>query len=288
MLQRQLRPIAQLLTASSSMFTMSTASTTNSTPPASFPATAYIPRHATWPYNPSDFLRSDPSPDTQFYAPARLVTHIDDNAISLLRRYYSEQLPKQGRILDLCSSWISHFPTELEDAARASAHSSVRASSINKGEVSGSSHPFEDISSSTTNLEVIGMGMNTAELDSNPILSQRIVQDLNADPALPAILAPLNAMTCVVSIDYLTQPLQVLQSAHSMLVPGSYVHLIISNRCFPTKVIRRWMRISEKERLDMVGDYLHFAGFEEIEVVTLSEGRRSDPLWVVRGKRGGE
>lgn len=44
--------------------------------------------------------------------------------------------------------------------------------------------------------------------------------------------------------------------------------------------------MSEKERLEMVGDYLHFAGFEGIEVVTLSEGRRSDPLWVVRGLRG--
>ena len=70
--------------------------------------------------------------------------------------------------------------------------------------------------------------------------------------------------------------------------------MIISNRCFPTKAVGRWLRVGEQEKLLMVGDYLHFSGWKESEVVTLCDGKgdgagwfglgRPDPLWVVRGK----
>lgn len=143
----------------------------------------------------------------------------------------------------------------------------------------------------------MGMGMNKAELDANPILTRRILKDLNEDPNLPSDLTDLNAATCVVSIDYLTRPVEVLKSIHQNMLPGSTVHLAISNRCFPTKAIRRWLEIDEDERLMMVGDYLSFAGYKEIEILTLSDGTvhgqtglsrmfgRRDPLWIVRGKR---
>jgi hypothetical protein len=213
------------------------------------------------------------------------VTHIDDTAIRLLREYYGAVLPREGRILDLCSSWISHFPPELEEIALASAKAKAKA----KAPGDSDSRQNQDVKAEgqlQLQLQVIGMGMNTTELNHNPILSQRIIQDLNDDPTLPAsVLSPLHALTCAVSIDYLTKPLQVLLSAHELLEPGSYVHLVISNRCFPTKVVKRWLEIGEEERLEMVGDYLHFAGFKDVEVVRLNEGRRSDPLWVVRGRK---
>ena len=101
----------------------------------------YKPRHDTWPYKPSDFTRSDPSSDDSFYDAPRFVTHIDDAAIASLRKYYDAVLPHQGRILDFCSSWISHYPPAVEQAAR-------------KGE-----------------LRVIGMGMNQKELAANEVLS---------------------------------------------------------------------------------------------------------------------
>ncbi|ORX35579.1 hypothetical protein BD324DRAFT_630731 [Kockovaella imperatae] len=215
----------------------------------------YIPRHENWPYTAADFQRMDEFPDGEFYSNPRLCTHIDDQAIHTLSQYYDAVLPRKGRILDFCSSWVSHFPPDLEVAAK-----------------SGSLH-------------VVGMGMSQVELDRNPVLSTRIVQDLNAEPAIP-MTDPLDAATCVVSIDYLTQPVKVLESIRDRLVPGGQVHLVISNRCFPTKVVGRWLRVSESERLEMVGDYLHFAGYERIEVVTLTDGSGwRDPLWVVRGKR---
>ena len=264
---------------------------------APYPTTPYTPRHTTWPYNPSDFTRQDSKPDTNFYSSPRFVTHIDDAAIASLQSYYATVLPTKGRILDFCSSWISHYPPSIERAA-----------------------------AQTNDLKITGMGMNKAELDANKILNNgRLLIDLNANPesivlALRSASAIgsseeelLDSSTCVVSIDYLTSPLPVLRSILSATKPGGTIRLTISNRCFPTKAMSRWLRVDEEERLQMVGDYLHFAGWKGIEIVELSDGKvdqqeqqdvegggarslqglfgmmgmmgRRDPLWVVRGRR---
>jgi len=179
--------------------------------------------------------------------------------------------------------------------------------------------------------------MNVAEMKANKLLQGRwVVKDLNADPKLPSLPALfagelaspqartaggeaeeiLDSSVCVVSIDYLTSPVQILRSVLSNTKPGGSIHLVISNRCFPTKAVSRWLRIDEDERLDMVGDYLHFARWRDIEIVTLSDGKleveegegqapttqqgglaalmkmmgmsggRCDPLWVVRARKG--
>lgn len=211
----------------------------------------------------------DAQPDTDFYSTPRFVAHIDENAISVLGQYYGHVLPRNGKILELCSSWISHFPPSLAAAAKAEGNSE------------------------NGRLLVTGYGMNSDELDRNPVLAKCVLRDLNVDPQVSAedCDGSFDAATCVVSIDYLTQPRQVLSSVLEALRPGAYVHLAISNRCFPTKVVSRWLDVSEDERLQMVGDYLWFAGFRNIELVTLEDGKGSswfrskDPLWVVRGQK---
>jgi SAM-dependent methyltransferase len=289
--------LAATLSASSRPVT--TMSSTNNQP---YKTTPYTPRHTSWPYTPSDFTRQDSSPDTSFYSSPRFVTHIDDAAISSLQSYYATVLPTKGRILDFCSSWISHYPPSIERAAV-----------------------------QTNDLKITGMGMNKAELDANKLLNNgRLLIDLNSNPEgiVPALRSAsaigsseeeddlLDASTCVVSIDYLTSPLPVLRSILSATKPGGTIHLTISNRCFPTKAMSRWLRVDEEERLLMVGDYLHFAGWKGIEIVELSDGkvdqpeqeaeggqtgggarslqglfgmmgmmRRRDPLWVVRARR---
>ncbi|KAI3317801.1 hypothetical protein HD806DRAFT_357003 [Xylariaceae sp. AK1471] len=224
-----------------------------------WPIRSYTPRHFSWPYIDSDFTRQDPTPDTSFYSSPRFVTHLDDAAITSLKQYYESALPRRGRILDVCSSWISHFPPAVEEV-------------VKKGD-----------------LQVSGIGMNRAELAANPVLSSgRVVADLNEDPDIAAILSKegivsesdtdkLDASTNVVSIDYLIRPVEVLRSLRRVTKQGGRVHLVISNRCFPTKVINRWMRISEEERLLMVSDYLHFAGWKQIEIVELSNGKIKEP-----------
>ncbi len=254
-----------------------------------WPVQQYTPRHNSWPYNPSDFTRQDSSSDASFYSSPRFVTHIDDAAIASLREYYDTALPRTGKILDFCSSWVSHYPKSIEAAA------------------------------ANGDLKIIGLGMNQAELKANPVLnSGRVLADLNKDPNLAGVLRrdsvlgqheadKLDASTNVVSTDYLTHPVEVLKSLREVTKQGGTVHLTISNRCFPTKAISRWLRIDEDERLLMVGDFLHFAGWSKIEILDLASepvdnaapqqglqglmswmGMRSrDPLWVVRAFNDG-
>ncbi|SMQ45778.1 unnamed protein product [Zymoseptoria tritici ST99CH_3D7] len=246
-----------------------------------WPVKQYTPRHTSWPYNPSDFTRRDSSSDDRFYSAPRFVTHIDDAAIATLREYYDTVLPRKGKILDFCSSWVSHYPKSVEEAV-----------------VNG-------------DLKVVGMGMNKAELDANKVLNGgRLLEDLNQDPDISSALreakaidaddfSMLDASTNVVSTDYLTKPVEVLKSLREATKIGGTVHLTISNRCFPTKAISRWLRVEEEERLEMVADFLHFAGWKKIEIVELSNGSADsgapqaglmkwmgmnarDPLWVVR------
>lgn len=230
--------------------------------PTTFIARPFSPSSKSWPYTADDFKRFDETPDDGFYSAPRFVTHIDNGAIVGLRAYYAQNLPSKGRILDLCSSWISHFPPELEEAAA-------------KGD-----------------LEVVGVGMNRAELDRNALLRKpesRILQDLNVDPKLGSKVhqgQEFDAVTCVVSIDYLTRPLEVLESAAEATREGGSCHLAVSNRCFPTKAVGRWLKVDEEERLRMVGHYLYFSGWRDVEIVdVVPRGGWGDPLWVVRGKK---
>src|SRR5580704_47227 len=125
---------------------------------------------------PWAFDKEDPGADTEFYADARLVTHIDDAAIAALTEFYRRALPPGGAILDLMSSWVSHLPAEVAYG------------------------------------EVIGHGMNVEELAANPRLTRWFLQDLNRDPVLPIESASLDAAVMCVAIQYLQRPVEVLQS----------------------------------------------------------------------------
>ena len=121
---------------------------------------------------PDDFLtRMDSSPDTDFYAMPRFVTHIDDAAIAAVGALYAE-LQVAGRVLDLMSSWVSHLPARPE--------------------------------------ALTVLGLNADELAANPMATTRVVHDLNADPTLPFTDAEFDAALCCVSIDYLIHPVEVL------------------------------------------------------------------------------
>ena len=119
------------------------------------------------------FDKEDVGDDLAFYAPARLVTHLDDAAISALTSYYKSLVPEGVRILDLMSSWVSHLP----DKCRYS--------------------------------EVVGHGMNAEELAANPRLDQWFVQDLNAEPTLTLDSQTFGGALCCVGVQYLQRPYQV-------------------------------------------------------------------------------
>ncbi len=194
------------------------------------------------------FAKADSSPDTRFYAQARLVTHIDDEAIAAVTGLYRQLLPAGGVVLDLMSSWVSHLPDDVAYA------------------------------------DVIGHGMNARELEANPRLDRWFTQDLNADPALPLAPASVDAACMCVSIQYVQRPAEVFASLGTVLRPGAPVVISFSNRCFPTKAVAIWQALDGRDQCRLVELYLQRAGFEQVEGRTLRNGRRSDPLWAVIGR----
>ena len=200
------------------------------------------------------FDRQDPTDDARFYASPRLVTHLDEGAVEAVGDLYQE-LDLSGRVLDLMSSWISHFRTAPAD--------------------------------------LVVLGMNGLELDLNPQASDRVVQDLNEDPVLPFADASFDAVVCCVSVDYLVRPVEVLAEAARVLRPGAPVVLTFSNRLFPTKAVRGWLAADEDERCAIAAEYLRLAeGFGEPDVSLRTPPGpdrgghyRGDPLYAVIARR---
>ena len=68
---------------------------------------------AAWPYTSNDFKRMDEEADTAFYRFPKLVYHIDEGAVAALTRYYDAAVPAGAEVLDICSSWLSHYPRDF-------------------------------------------------------------------------------------------------------------------------------------------------------------------------------
>lgn len=164
------------------------------------------------------FARADDD-DRGFYAHPRLVDHLDSTAIGEISGLYGRLIPRRSRILDLMSSWHSHLPASLDPDA------------------------------------VVGLGMNAEELARNPVLTERVIHDLNADPRLPFDDGTFDAVICTVSVEYLTDPFPVFRDLERILAPGGIAIMTFSNRWFPTKAIRIWETLHELERPGLVLEY---------------------------------
>jgi hypothetical protein len=199
---------------------------------------------------PAAFAKLDTAADELFYAPARLVTHIDDGAVAALTEFYRTALPAGGVLLDLMGSWVSHLPPEIRYA------------------------------------EVIGHGMNRDELAANPRLDRWFVQNLNREMRLPLAAASLDAVMICVSIQYLERPVAVLREVRRVLRPQAPLVIAFSNRCFWTKAVAVWRALDDAGHARLVESYLRHAGFDEIETRRLREWieDESDPLFAVVGR----
>jgi SAM-dependent methyltransferase len=199
------------------------------------------------PFPPGFFDRADQTDDARFYSWPRLVTHIDDDAIAAVGALYDE-LGIDGDVLDLMSSWVSHFNT-------APARLTV-------------------------------LGMNPEELAENPHAAARVVHDLNAQPELPFAGSSFDAVVCCVSVDYLVRPIEVFRDVARVLRPGGPFVCTFSNRCFPTKAIRGWLAASDDEHCAIVAEYFrHSGGFTEPVIDRRTQPfPRGDPLFGVWGR----
>ena len=205
------------------------------------------------PFLPEHFQREDESADPLFYSYPRLVVHIDDQAIAAVSQIFRDQIPPNSVVLDLMSSWRSHWP---------------------KG------HPKKRLT---------GLGLNAVEMQQNPDLDAYVVHDVNQDPVLPFQDNTFDAVLITVSAQYLTRPIETFQQINRILKPGGLLIVTFSNRMFFAKAVRIWRNSSDQGRLELVADYMEYAGnFEDIRggFVNREQSPPGDPIFLVVGRKG--
>jgi len=198
------------------------------------------------PLLPEFVQRIDETDDALFYREPRLVTHIDDAAIAAASRFYGQLIAPGSMVLDLMTSWVSHLPDGLQIAG------------------------------------VAGLGMNAFELEQNPVLTERVVQDLNKNPRLPWVDGTFDAAIVTVSVQYLTNAPAVFAEVGRVLKPGAPFAVAYSNRCFPTKAIAVWQTLSSRQHAELIGLYFRLSErFGQPQAYDISPGAGSDPMFVV-------
>ena len=178
-------------------------------------------------YAPDDFRRADESDDAVFYQRERMVSHLDSRALKTVERIMGSLITEESpAILDLMASWDSHLPGHVTPG------------------------------------KMVGLGLNPAELKANKALGEYLIHDLNRDPLLPFEDREFDVILNVVSVDYLTRPVEVFAEARRVLKPGGLLLVIFSNRWFEPKATGIWRGASEDERVCLVQDWLATAGFD--------------------------
>lgn len=208
-----------------------------------------------------DLGRDDETPDADFYTKPRFVDHLDSYALETVERFYGRLIPPGSSILDLMAGPDSHL---------------------------------RSVRDPTT---VVGLGLNRTELEANPVLSQHVIHDLNSDPLLPFPDNHFDAVVNTVSVDYLTQPLEVFREVSRVLKPDGLFIVVFSNRMFPPKAVNLWKRSTEKQRVELVRRFFNLSGRFRIQGYEESIGKPrpkddkyyghgipSDPIYVVWGK----
>ena len=212
-------------------------------------------------FSAHDLGRDDETSDGDFYMKPRFVDHLDSCALETVERIYGRLIPAGATILDLMAGPDSHLRKVRNPAM------------------------------------VVGLGLNRSELDSNPVLSEHVIRDLNADPRLPFSDNRFDVVMNTVSVDYLTQPLEVFREVSRVLKPDGLFIVVFSNRMFPPKAVNIWKRSSEKQRVELVRRFFSLSGRFAIQGYQESIGRPrpkddkyygdgipSDPIYAVWGK----
>ena len=161
-------------------------------------------------------------------------------------------------------------------------------------------HVLDLMSSSLAGIQLTGLGLNLEEMQSNPVLDQRVVHDLNRNPALPFDFDSFDAVICTASVEYLTRPFEVMRELARVVKPGGDVMFAFADRWFPPKAIRLWSEVHAFERMAVVLAYFRDSGlFTDFYTETAHGWPRpeddkyaakladSDPVFFVAAKTGG-
>ena len=189
----------------------------------------------------------DESDDALFYAEPRYVQHLDGGFRQRLTALYRERIPPCAVVLDLMSSWVSHLP--------------------------------EDV----TYEQVIGHGLNAAELQANPRLERHWLQNLNRNQRLPLDPGSVDASLIVAGWQYLQQPEAIAAELLRITRPTGQVLVSFSNRMFFTKAPQVWTDGSDRDRLTYVAEVLTAQGWR-IERVIAEDTRAEGPMGWLGGR----
>lgn len=201
---------------------------------------------------PEYFRREDEEDDGVFYQSPRLVVHIDQGAIAAISNLFKQQVPENSEILDLMSSWRTHWPAD---------------------------HP---------KAKMVGLGLNQVELMENPDLDEFVVHDVNRYPELPFEDDSFDAVLITVSAQYLTKPIETFAQVNRILRPGGVFIVSFSNRMFATKAVLIWRNSTDRGRVDLVGTYMESAqNFEDIQATFLNSQTSppDDPMFAVYSRK---
>lgn len=216
-------------------------------------------------YAPDAFARRDETDDGIFYSVDRFVEHLDSVALSTVERIIGGLIiEERAVILDLMAGWDSHIPDTVNP------------------------------------LRVTGLGLNENELLKNEALTDHVLHDLNENPVLPLDDSTFDVVLNTVSVDYMTQPVQVFREVGRVLKPNGLFLVIFSNRMFPQKVVKLWWRLSEEERVVLVEELFRYSDAFEEPRVLVSRGKPrpaddkyahtglpSDPVYAVFAEKKG-
>jgi len=211
------------------------------------------------------FSRLDASDDGVFYQRDRFVSHLDSLALSTVEHVIGDLIVEERpAILDLMAGWDSHLPEGLNPS------------------------------------EIVGLGLNENELKKNPDLTAYVLHDLNKDPHLPLPDNHFDAVINTVSVDYMTQPVQVFEEVARILKPGGLFLVIFSNRMFPQKAVKVWREANEDERLILVDEFFKQSRGFDTTSLFVSKGKPrpkddkyadstplSDPVYAVYAEKKG-
>jgi len=287
------------------------------------------------------FSRLDPGSDVDFYevdGPRLEEHHLDAPARAALSRHYGALLrdvaysggmgteadQKDGNlgsfsrpiaVLDLCSSFESHFPVSL------AGESNTFNFRYDTGPSSENGKPAEGDLASTVEVSVsmVGLGMNAAELQANKKFNKWGTHDLNASSNLHEVVpSPVNSstvyaadcsfdlITIALSIDYLTRPLEVLSEVWRLLKPGGRVVVSFSDRMFRSKAVALWRDAPDNAtRLWIVAAYFKYSqhtesdsgvNWKRLTLLDLTPGNKqasdsdgipqiNDPIFVVQATK---
>ena len=130
--------------------------------------------------------------------------------------------------------------------------------------------------------------MNAEEMSENPDLDDFVIHDLNANPAVPFEDAMFDAVVVTVSIQYMTQPVDVFREVNRILKPSGLFAVIFSNRMFPTKAVAIWRSLDDRQHAELIAAYFQQAGnFTAIEAQdrTPQASGYTDPVYVVMARK---